>query len=144
MNKVLLYVFIAVFSVASLAHSAENTDSELEAVLKSIVETNFSATEMEDIDTIKKTMHTQSPAYVPTIQTIQQMFDHYDFKVSIVSFRYIGTDEPYAIARVEQKTEKVKGPAFTNNIIDSIFIFRKENGSWKLWQQSILETRFIE
>jgi hypothetical protein len=38
----------------------------------------------------------------------------------------------------------VSGPAFKNNIIDSIYVFRKEGGKWKLWQQVVLETNFIE
>jgi hypothetical protein len=87
MNRILLYVLIAALSTATLAHSADKKDKELEAALKSIVEVNFAATEKEDIDAIKKTMHTQSPAYISSIQTSQQLFDYYDFKVSIVSFR---------------------------------------------------------
>jgi hypothetical protein len=93
---------------------------------------------------VKRTIHSQSPAYIASAQTLKQLFGYYDLKHELLFFRYIGVDGEYAVARGEQKTEKLKGPAFRDNILDSIYIFRKEKGKWKLCQQAVLESRFIE
>ncbi len=108
------------------------------------MDANFAATQKEDMEAVKQTIHTQSPVYIPSLKTTEQLFGYYDLKVELLYFRYTGSDGEYAIARAKQKTIKVKGPAFKNNIIDSIYIFRKETGKWKIWQQSVLETKFIE
>ena len=71
------------------------------------------------------------------------MFSLYDLKYEFSSFRYIGSDGKYAIGRGNQKTTKVKGPAFKDNILDCIYILREEDGKWKLWTQVILETKFL-
>lgn len=126
------------------SYAGDKEEKILEAKLQKVIHDNFAAAQRKDMEGIKRTIHSQSPAYIASDQNLKQLFDYYDLKYEFLSFRYIGKDEEYAIARGEQKTVKLKGPAFKDNMLDSIYIFRKENGKWKLWQQAVLESRFIE
>jgi len=112
--------------------------------IRAVVAKNLWATQAEDLEAMMSTIHTQSPAYLQTKTQIQPLFDNFDLSYRLLSFRFIGYDKPYAIARVSQRTTKKSGPAFKNNVVDMIQIFRKENGRWKYWNQSILDVRYIE
>lgn len=48
------------------------------------------------------------------------------------------------MARVKLATKKVTGPDFQDNELDLIQVFRKEDGEWKFWSQTILEVRPID
>jgi hypothetical protein len=71
------------------------------------------------------------------------LFDNYDSKYKILSFKYIGRDNQCAVARVKQSTMKLSGPAFRNNVLDMVQVFRQEKGQWKFWNQVLLEVTYI-
>ncbi len=123
---------------------AADTDEDVAIELKALVIENLRATEAEDLEAVLDTMHTQSPAYSNTEKLLISLFETYDVKYQMQLFRYIGQDDPYAIARFKFSTEKVAGPEFNNNVLDTFHIFRKEDGKWKIWSMAILETNFIE
>jgi len=62
----------------------------------------------------------------------------------LISYEYIGLSGEYAIARIKFKTTKISGPAFKNNSVDMIQVFKQENGTWKLWSQANLEIQFTD
>ena len=123
---------------------AADTDEDVATVIEALAIENLRATEAEDIEAVLDTMHTQSPAYSNTEKLLISLSETYDLKYQRQLFRYIGQDGPYAIARFKFSTEKVAGPAFKDNILDTYHIFRKEDGKWKIWSMAILETNFIE
>lgn len=139
---VLLVVMAAICSVLSINVYAgsENIENEL----RNVVTANFKALQVEDIDATMKTIHTQAPGYLQTMELSKQLFPYYDLSYKLLSFNYIATDAEYALARGVQKTEKVTGPAFRNNTVDFIYIFRQEEGVWKFWSQAVLDTDFTE
>ncbi|WP_068544335.1 hypothetical protein [Thalassotalea crassostreae] len=115
-----------------------NTESEI----KSVVEENFRATQAEDLNATLKTIHSQSASFAPSQNALNQIFSTYDLKYSLLEFKFIAEEGGYAYARVKQLTEKITGPAFSNNELESLQIFKKENGSWKLWTQANLAVNF--
>ncbi len=138
-----LCLCLVVFSPKS-ENVAADTDEDVAAEIKALITENLRATQAEDIEAVLDTMHTQSPVYSNTEKLLISFSETYDVKYQMRLFRYIGQDDPYAIARLEFSTEKVAGPAFNDNILDTFHIFRKEDGEWKLWSMTILETNFTE
>lgn len=138
-----LCLCLVVFSPKS-ENVAADTAEDIATEIKALVTENLRATEAEDIEAVLDTMHTQSPAYSNTERLLISLSETYDLKYQMQLFRYIGYDDPYAIARFEFSTEKVAGPEFNNNTLDTFHIFRKEDGKWKIWSMAILETNFTE
>lgn len=138
-----LCLCLAVLSPKS-ENVAADIDEDIAIEIKALAIENLRATEAEDLEAVLDTMHTQSPAYSNTEKLLISLSETYDLKYQMQLFRYIGQDGPYAIARLKFSTEKVAGPEFNNNVLDTFHIFREEGGKWKIWSMAILETNFIE
>ena len=135
---------ITIITAAFISFSViANENKNISAKLKKAFEANLKYGETEDIAGIMTTIHSKSSAYASTKRIMTKMNKLYDLKYQVVSFKYIAVTGDYAITRVVQKTTKVKGPAFRDNIIDALQIFKKENGLWKIWTTSILSIKFL-
>lgn len=120
-----------------------NTYADTASDLKNAVLDNFKHTKNENFDAVMGDIHTQSPAYLQTQQILQQLFPAYDLQYELVSYKFIGEDNEYAYAKVKQKTQKISGPAFQNNEIEMLMVFKQEDGVWKIWTQANLSISYI-
>jgi len=143
MKKGIVGLFILMLMVSFSAKSYAQ-DKDISEALKKVVMDNFKGYEEENLEKVMNTVHSQSPGYIQTKELSKQIFPYYDLKYQLLSFNFIATDGDYALARGKQKTVKIEGPAFQNNIVDLIYVFKQENGQWKFWSQAILETKFVE
>ena len=92
-----------------------------------------------------RTIHSGSPLFQQTRQQVAQIFGKgLGLKYQLVSLKYLATDGDYAFARVRQRTTKTPADSFKNNEIDMILAFRKEDDTWKIWNQAILEIKYLE
>lgn len=138
-KKISIFAFIAFLALNGAVLAKDNVGDDLKKTLQA----NFKAYQDENIDEVMKTVHSESPGYEATKEFSAQIFPAYDIKYDLVQFKYIAVEGEYALARVKQKTVKVSGPEFKDNIIDSIVIFKQEEGTWKLWSQATLTLEFI-
>ena len=134
-------MIIAVLLVCGYSAFAESESTAGE--LRNLIIQNLNACQDEKLDAEMSTMHSQSPAYLMTKQQTPLLFENYDLNYELTGFSFIGQDEDYAVARIKQKTTKIAGPAFQNNEIDTIAVFRKENGQWKFWNQVLLNKKYL-
>ncbi len=137
----LLCLYFVAFSPEN-ADFVADADEDVEAELKALVIENLRATRTEDLDAMLDTLHSESPNYLQIEKIANTLFKTYDLNYDLLLFRYIGQDGEYAIARFKYSTEQVAGPEFNDNILDTIHVFRGENGMWKIWSQAILEIDF--
>ncbi len=112
--------------------------------VKATVIKNMETTQAENTAMMMSTIHTQSPYYLMTKQQMEPLFESYDLKYELISYEFIGVSGEYALARVIFRTSKVSGPAFKDNELDVIQIFKQEDGVWKFWSQASLNLKFIE
>ena len=136
---IIIIAIVGVCLCLAIGFSEDDVAGEIEE----LVLENLRATEAEDMDAVLDTMHSQSPHYAQTKKTVTLVFETYDLDYELVLFRYIGQDDEYAIARFQFSAELVAGPEFNDNKLDTIHVFRKENGSWKIWSMAILEIEYI-
>ena len=139
----MLCLCLVIFSPKS-ENVAADTNEDIAAEIKALTIENLRATQAEDIPAVLDTMHTESPAYSNTEKLLISISETYDLKYQIELFRYVVQDDPYAIARFKFTTEKVAGPGFNDNTLDTYHVFRKEDGQWKIWSMAILETTFLD
>jgi len=133
--KLLTTALLVALSVGAYADTA--TD------VKSVILENFEHTKNEDFEAVMGDVHSQSPAYLQTQQILQQLFPVYDLQYELVSYTFIGEDNEYAYAKVKQRTKKISGPAFQDNEVEVLMIFKKENDAWKLWTQANLAIEYL-
>lgn len=139
---VLMLAMVLLFNHEVLAENVE-ADKDIAMVLKSLITENFKAYEQEDIEKVMETVHSKSPGFEATKKFSSQIFPVYEIKYELLSFKYITSEGKYALGRVKQKTSKITGPEFKDNVIDSIVIFKQEAGLWKLWSQATLTLEYI-
>lgn len=119
---------------------ADASSSDMPAPIKSVLERNILAAKEENLDAYMSTIHTNANGYLRSEALMCDLFNRYDLRNTIISTQYEGGDNEYGFVRVRFTTEKIAGPDFQDSTNDVLFIFRKLNSEWKLWNQAVLET----
>ncbi|MBN2640750.1 MAG: hypothetical protein JXR78_03770 [Victivallales bacterium] len=140
MKKYLIMLMIAMMVFPLSAKSPK----QIAAEVKTTIIENLEASNMQNMEQTLKTIHTQSMAYMQTKMQISKIYDNWKLKIDLLNFEFIGMTGDYAVARFRQKTVKLSGPAFNNNISDALAVFKQENGKWKFWSQCQLAVEFIK
>ena len=122
------------------AACAADTESEL----KNTMQTNFDGLNEKNLEKAMSAVHGKSPNFLTTRDTTKKLFKDFNLKHRILSFHFYGTDGDYSVARVKFEATQDKGPAFRNNVVDSVQVFRKESGNWKIWTTAVLEVKFLQ
>jgi hypothetical protein len=131
-------------AVAQERSQSKSTNAGTEAALKKLVAENIRSTQAEDVDAMMKTVHSQSPVFASTRQQVSQIFGKgLNLKYEVVSLKYLMTDGDYAFSRLRQRTTKNPATNFRNNDVDMVIAFKREDGTWKIWNQVILEIKFL-
>ncbi|NVK37288.1 MAG: nuclear transport factor 2 family protein [Gammaproteobacteria bacterium] len=126
-----LLCFTSLFSHADLSDDIEG-----------VIYNNLKFTMDENIPGVMSTIHSQSPAFLASQNMMEQLFSAYEISFTIHNIKVIGSDGDYAYARVTQSSKKVSGPAFQDNTLDMLQVFKKEDDQWKLWTQANLDIKF--
>jgi hypothetical protein len=92
---------------------------------------------------MRRRLNPTCSVYQNTETQVRRLCQQYSLKIELydVKVREIRGNE----AKVEfcQKTVKLAGPEFHNNIITGVHTFRKVAGSWKLSSTKIIITRYL-
>ena len=119
-------------------------ESELIIQLKNLTQEHFEAFEVEDFERIEATFHPDSPTLEQTMQATRQIAARFDLEYSVGRhWIYIGEDSDFAYARVEQETRRLDGPAFSDNAVDQIWVFRQYEGDWRVWSTGLLSVDYF-
>ena len=137
MKQTAYVIAMLLLSVVAGVASADD-EAGLAATLQRVVEDNLAAYNREDRSATMRSIHTQSPDYADMQQALPTQFSALDARTELVSFRYIGHDDEFAIARVKLKTVDQSGAPFVANILDTITLFHQEDGAWKYWDSYTL------
>ncbi len=142
--KVLLFwVILSLSGVGALSAQNSARDQNLDSALRKVINENFDAYEKEDLDRVLATVHTKSFGYQSTKQATIEIFSAYDLHYELLESRLLSLDGEYAVVRARQKTTKRNGPEFRDNILDTVMVFKQEDGRWKFWTQAILDVQFL-
>ncbi|MHC4717822.1 MAG: hypothetical protein ACYS5V_12690 [Planctomycetota bacterium] len=116
---------------------------KLETEAKEVILKHLQAMQAEDMDAMVATFHPRSPNVAPTRMMTAKLAQAYDLKYELLSLSYFGADKDYLAVRVRQKTTKVAGPGFRDNVVDVVHFLRKDGKRWRLWQATLLEIKFL-
>ena len=141
------YMFMLFFCLLTLFTSLVLAKDDGKETIKTELHKNFSdsikALHSENLDGYMSTIHDSSLVYSPTKQAMTNIFKTYDLKYEILKYALVAVDSDYAYMRVLQSTKKIKGPAFRDNKVDALHVFKKKKDKWLLWQTSLLSIEYI-
>ena len=134
-QSLILFLLFNIFSVSASADTASD--------IKLLITNNLKYSQEENLTAFMSTLHSQSPAYLPTQQGMISLFTNFALTYQLASYEFIAVDKEYAYAKIKQKTSKISGAAFRNNQVEALQVFKKESGQWKFWAQANLSTQYF-
>ena len=111
--------------------------------ITAVVFENIAAHNAEDIDRYMATVHSDFPNFRGMRRTLKEMYDMYDLRATLRGVKVIEVSKNKARVSFVLTTKKVRGPAFKNNRVEGVFILRKDDGDWKLFDQEIENVEYL-
>jgi hypothetical protein len=72
------------------------------------------------------------------------MFENYDLDYYLSAVDLESQSDQQARITFMLFTRKLRGPEFRNNEITGVFILQPYNGSWKIYDQEVLDIEYTE
>ncbi|MBO7521030.1 MAG: hypothetical protein J6T16_02185, partial [Opitutales bacterium] len=135
--KYLKYIFCGfVVFLASCANESQDVKD-----IKAVIERNVDGCRNENLDQVLSTV--DDSAKELTRAQCKMIFDAYDldYDVKIVEVKMIDKDS--AEVRLEQTTNKVRGPAFKDNKIKTKNLLKKKNGAWVITSTVVENVEYL-
>ncbi|MFP4441009.1 MAG: hypothetical protein ACLFVO_27555 [Chloroflexaceae bacterium] len=109
-----------------------------------VIYRNIAAANAEDMDAYMATIHPESPFYNSTERTIYWMFQNYDLDYHLSAVDLESQSDQEVRIAFKLFTRKLRGPEFRNNEITGVFILQPYNGTWKIYDQNVLDIEYKE
>ncbi|HEX2749813.1 MAG TPA: hypothetical protein VHM91_17525 [Verrucomicrobiales bacterium] len=87
----------------------------------------------EDVDLYMSYIHRDNPGYGTTKDQVIDLFEKYDLRTTLEKIEPVTITEDEAKVSFVQLTEKISGPAFSNNRTTGTHTLRKDDGKWKIF-----------
>lgn len=127
-----------------MATEAADRATQIADEMHTTVEAYVMAQNRGDPKAVLEFFHKSSPTYESTRQMLHQVFLNYKLKNELLGLSFVGTDDPYAYVRIRQRTEKVEGPDFMDNVTDLLVVLRQDEDAWKIWAQALLGAEAVQ
>lgn len=145
-KSLLLLSFCFLFLAACAKDDAEETgqmEEVTDEILTSVVKANVTKLMEKDLDGYMATIHTDSPVYETTKETIDELFNYtLDIELSDLAVEEKSQDE--AVVSYTQRTVKVEGPDFQDNETIGEHLLRQDAGEWKIYSSEVIEVNAID
>jgi hypothetical protein len=122
--------------------SSGPTDSP--STITSVVYENIAAHNAEDVERYMATLHSDAPNYDQTRDVLSDMYRNYDIQHTISEVELLKSTKTRAEVSFVLTTKKVRGPSFRDNRVTGVFILKKEDGRWKLYDQKVDDIEYLE
>jgi hypothetical protein len=143
--------FAAGVLVAAAPHAfgpAATVPPELAESMRAIWLENVDTAELEHEARMLASFHRDSPIREQAAALLAEVGAEFDYETTVRSFRPFAVDGDFAFARSAVRTEGrgsvEPGRAFVDNDLDSIVIFRLEDGRPKVWMTVPVEVRPVD
>lgn len=123
-------------------HTSSGSSAAKENI-RAVLMNNARATEEENLELLRDTLHPNSPSYDSTIEVSKQSWETYDVRTEL-TIHDITVDRTHAAAEVTLVTEKVSGPEFRDNSITSVQTLRTYQGEWHIYNSTVEEIEYLE
>jgi len=125
--------FMAI-SAQVLAEPGSFVVREDEVMLTGAVHRQVESMNREDLGAYMEGIHPKAPIFDRYKIVMGQLFTVYDLSTRAEKIKVLSVDKDYAIVRLTLSKRKIQGRAhFRDTTIESLWVYRRGNGSWLLW-----------
>jgi hypothetical protein len=103
---------------------------------------NSRAANLEDVAGYMATIHSKSPLYNTTEETLPQIFSIYNLEFYFYDLQVISLKANEARIHFALSTRRLGGPAFQNNVVVGTMILRPDEGVWKIYDQDVEDVEY--
>jgi hypothetical protein len=137
------------FLVPSGALSARNSEAAAEPTqvaneVLAVIHENLIACNAEDIERYMATIHSKSPDYDKTKNTLPIAFENFDLSYQVSGLQILDQNDREATVAFVLTTRKIRGPQFQDNQVTGQFIIRKDGDAWKIYGQKIENIEYLD
>ena len=75
---------------------------------------------------------------------LEDVYRNYDMEYTLAGVKLLKSSGTRAEVSFTLTTRKIWGPAFRDNVVVGVFILRKEDGRWKLYDQRVDDIEYLE
>jgi ketosteroid isomerase-like protein len=122
----------------ALTFSAEAANA-----VKAVIQANNDAANRKDLKAYLATLYPGSDMYINAQNTMQQVFNAYTLNAQITNLSVMEIGDVEARAAFRILTRHSGGGDYKDNQVSGVFILRKSDGEWKLYNQEIHEVMLI-
>lgn len=133
-----LALALTIVTCLSLPVVAEDNAAKLPNGVEEFLKNYYAVISKEDVDGYKKLIHPNGFSSVPVAATIEG-WKKYDRRPSVTKIELLHSDPEMVILKVHTRTRFSEYPLDT--IDTSLVVLRKWTDSWRLWHDSLLDTR---
>ena len=90
------------------------------------------------------TLHSGAPNYDKTREVLLEAYQTYDIDHTLSGVELLESTKDRAEVAFVLTTRKIRGPSFRDNRVTGVFILRKEDGLWKLYDQKVDDIKYLE
>jgi hypothetical protein len=131
---------VAAFSPGSPFRAAEPTPTTDE--LFGVLYQNINAANAENIPAYMATIHPDSPLYKDTEKVLRDAFSQFDLQYRFYNLELTSLTTSRAKIKYSLSTQKIRGPAFRNNVVSGVITLRPDNGKWKIYDQTVEDVQY--
>jgi len=117
---------------------ATHADDALAGALEKVSKDQVEAFNRADVKATMALAHTKSPTYEAAEAMLSEYFKDQKLQAEQVSFKYIGHDDEFAMARVKMSVTAPGVEGFEPTVADTVTLFHQEGGSWKVWDAYLI------
>jgi flagellar basal body-associated protein FliL len=109
-----------------------------------VIQENMRAANAEDIDAYMATIYPRTLVLAVTESTLKDLNERFDLSYRATNLQILEQDGKEARVSFVLTTKKIRGPAFRNNQATGVFILRKHEGRWKIYDQEIENVEYFD
>ncbi|MBG6132577.1 hypothetical protein IWQ47_003802 [Aquimarina sp. EL_43] len=111
--------------------------------LNAFFESLSSAYKERNLDTIFDLHHPDNVLFNAGKEQLRTVLSSYTLEANFEDIKILQEDKNVSVVRLSQKTKKVEGPDFKDNIIDMVMILKSHNDNFKILSSASISTDFI-
>jgi hypothetical protein len=139
----LLLCLFGLFIFTNLDNLGTSDQNNTPEAVTAVVYANINAHNNEDVDGYIATIHEDAPNRNSYRATLNDMYRNFDLWHTISDVEVVKITNREAQVSFVLTTEKIRGPDFRDNVVTGVFILRKEDGEWKLYDREIEDVKYL-